>query len=375
MTKALKLHKKLRGKIEIKPKIKVSKENFPLIYTPGIAEPAREISKDPEKSFEYTSRGNNVAIITDGSRTIGVGDSIPEASLPIMEGKALLLKHFAGVDGYPLCLKTKKAPEIIKTIEILAPNFAAFNIEDIESPKCLAIMEELEKRDLIVFHDDQQGAAIAVLAALFNALRVAGKKLEKIRICLAGSGAAGYGIFKILNYVGVKNIVVLDKNGIIFRSRKGNNKYQKEIAEFTNKENLKGGLKEAIKGSDVFIGVTGKAGLLNSSDIKQMQERPIIFAISNPEPEIFPKEIEKATKNYIYAAGRPDEPNQINNVLVFPGVFKGLLKTRKKMDLGLAFKIAKAIASLIKKPRSSYIIPNIFDKRLVKTIVACIKKK
>jgi malate dehydrogenase (oxaloacetate-decarboxylating) len=375
MTKALKLHRELRGKIEIKPKINVSKENFPLIYTPGIAEPAREISKNPEKSFEYTGRGNNVAIITDGSRTIGVGDSIPEASLPIMEGKALLLKFLAGVDAYPLCLKTKKVQEIIKTIEILSPNFSAFNIEDIQSPKCFAIMEELEKRDLIVFHDDQQGIAIAVLAALFNALNLVGKKLEKARICLGGSGAGGYGIFKILNYIGLKNIIVFDIKGIIFRSRKEDNKYQKEIAKFTNKENLKGGLKEAIKGSDVFIGVTGKAGLLNSSNIKQMRENPIIFAISNPKPEILPREIEKATKDYIYAAGRPDYPNQINNVLVFPGVFKGLLKTRKRMNLELEFKIAKAIASLIKNPTPSYIVPSTFDKRLVKTIVACIKEK
>jgi malate dehydrogenase (oxaloacetate-decarboxylating) len=236
-------------------------------------------------------------------------------------------------------------------------------------------MEELEKRDLIVFHDDQQGIAIAVLAALFNALNLVGKKLEKARICLGGSGAGGYGIFKILNYIGLKNIIVFDIKGIIFRSRKEDNKYQKEIAKFTNKENLKGGLKEAIKGSDVFIGVTGKAGLLNSSNIKQMRENPIIFAISNPKPEILPREIEKATKDYIYAAGRPDYPNQINNVLVFPGVFKGLLKTRKRMNLELEFKIAKAIASLIKNPTPSYIVPSTFDKRLVKTIVACIKEK
>jgi malate dehydrogenase (oxaloacetate-decarboxylating) len=375
MTKALKLHKELRGKIEIGPKIKVSKENLPFIYTPGVAEPAREISKNPERVFEYTGKGNNVAIITDGSRTIGVGDSIPEASMPIMEGKALLLKFLAGVNAWPLCLKTKKVPEIIKTIEVLSPNFAAFNIEDIQSPKCFEIMEELEKRDFIVFHDDQQGTAIAVLAALFNALKVVGKELKKIRICLGGAGAAGYGIFKILNYTSVKNIIVFDIKGIIFRGRKGDNRYQKEIARATNKENLKGGLKEAIKGSDVFIGVTTKAALLNSSHIKEMRGRPIIFALSNPEPEIVPKEIEKTTKDYIYAAGRPGYPNQINNVLVFPGVFKGLLKTKKKMDLELEFKIAEAIASLIKNPTPSYIIPSTFDKRLVQTIVACIKEK
>jgi malate dehydrogenase (oxaloacetate-decarboxylating) len=316
-----------------------------------------------------------VAIITDGSRTLGVGDSFPEVSLPVMEGKALLLKELAGVDAYPLCLKTKSKEEIIKTVEILSPNFGAFNLEDITSPKSLEIREELEKRNFIVFHDDEQGTAIVVLAALLNALKVVGKKLEKVKICLAGAGTAGYGVFKILNQIRVKNLIVFDTKGIIFRWRKGDNKYQREIAKFSNPENLRGGKKEAILNSDVFIGLTGVKGLLLSDDIKLMKDYPIIFALSNPEPEIYPKEIEKVTKKYIFASGRSDFKNQINNLIVFPGVLRGILKAKRKMDLDLQVKIARKISSLIKKPSRNYIIPSPFDKRLIKTIVSCIDLK
>ena len=374
MNKALEIHKKLKGKIEICPKIKVTKKNLGLIYTPGVVEVNREIVKNPLSSFEYTGRGNNVAIITDGSRTLGVGDSIPEASLPVMEGKALFLKTLANVNAYPLCLNTKSKEEIIRTIEILSPNFGAFNLEDIRAPKSLEIMEELKEKDLILFHDDEQGVAIVVLAALLNALKVVGKKLNQVKICIGGAGAAGYGIFKILNYVGIKNLIVFDSKGIIFKGRGGDNKYLKEIAQLTNKENLRGAKKEAINKSDVFIGVTGIGNLLDNLDVKLMKEKPIIFALSNPSPEIFPEEIKKATKNCIFATGRSDFENQINNIIVFPGVFRGLLDFRKKMDLALEFKIAKAIASLVKKPNAKNIIPNPFDKRLLKTIVFCIRR-
>ncbi|PIP18575.1 MAG: NAD-dependent malic enzyme, partial [Parcubacteria group bacterium CG23_combo_of_CG06-09_8_20_14_all_35_6] len=350
------------------------KKNLGLIYTPGVVEVNREIVKSPLSSFEYTGRGNNVAIITDGSRTLGVGDSIPEASLPVMEGKALFLKTLANVNAYPLCLNTKSKDEIIKTIEILSPNFGAFNLEDIRAPKSLEIMEELKEKDLILFHDDEQGVAIVVLAALLNALKVVGKKLNQVKICIGGAGAAGYGIFKILNYVGIKNLIVFDSKGIIFKGRGGDNKYLKEIAQLANKENLRGAKKEAINKSDVFIGVTGIGNLLDNLDVKLMKEKPIIFALSNPSPEIFPEEIKKATKNCIFATGRSDFENQINNIIVFPGVFRGLLDFRKKMDLALEFKIAKAIASLVKKPNAKNIIPNPFDKRLLKTIVACIRR-
>ena len=380
LNRALEIHKKLRGKIEIRAKIKITKKNLPLIYTPGVADVAREISRNPASVFDYTSRGNNVAIITDGSRTLGVGDTVPEASLPVMEGKALFLNSLAGIDAYPFCLKTKSKEEIIRTIEILSPNFSAFNLEDVRAPKSLEIMEELSKKDLIVFHDDEQGVAIVVLAALFNALKVVGKKIENVKICIGGAGAAGYGIFKILNYADIKNLVVFDAKGIIFPGRPASpqgveedNKYTKEIADNTNPEELRGAKKEALKGSDVFIGVTGIGNLLKTEDIESMAENPIIFGLSNPVPEIFPQEIDRKVKKYIYASGRSDFANQINNVVVFPGVMRGLLDTRKKMSLALEFAIAKAVASLVKKPRRDYIIPNPFDKRLLKTIVACIK--
>ncbi len=372
--KALKIHQEKKGKIQISPKVKVSKENLKFLYTPGVAEVAREIAKDPKKAIDYTNKGNLVAIFTDGSRTLGVGDTFPEASLPVMEGKALLLKTLAGVDAFPLCLGTKSKKEIIKTIEILSPNFSVFNLEDISAPKGLEIREKLERKNFIVFHDDEQGTAIAVLAALLNALKVVKKKLEEIKICLAGAGSAGYGVFKILVSVGVKNLIVFDSKGIIFRWRDKDNKFKREIAKFSNPQNLKGGKKEAIFESDVFIGLSGRGGLLEAEDIKLMKPYPIIFALSNPEPEIYPKEIEKVTKKYIFASGRSDFKNQINNLLVFPGALKGLLRAKRKMDLNLQIKIAKAIANLIKNPKRDFIVPSPFDKRLIKTIVDCIVK-
>jgi malate dehydrogenase (oxaloacetate-decarboxylating) len=371
---ALKIHKKKKGKIEISPKIKVSAKNLKLLYTPGVAEVAREIAKNPKKVLDYTNKGNLVAILTDGSRTLGVGDTLPEASLPVMEGKALMLKKLAGVDAFPICLNTKKKEEIIRTLEILSPNFSVFNLEDIASPKSLEIREELERRNFVVFHDDEQGTAIVVLAALISALKVVGKKLEKIKVCLGGAGTAGYGVFKILVSARVKNLVVFDKKGIIYRWRKGDNKYQREIARFSNPENIKGGKREAIFNSDVFIGLTGVKNLLSAEDVRLMKPYPIIFALSNPEPEIYPEEIEKVTRKYIFASGRSDFKNQINNLLVFPGVLKGLLKVKRKLDLNLQIKIAKSIANLVKKPTKDYIVPSPFDKRLVNTIYTCISK-
>jgi len=368
---ALNFHKKLKGKIEIRPKIKVSRKNFPLFYTPGVAEVAREISKDSEKSFLYTSRANNVAIITDGSRTLGVGDASPESSLPVMEGKAVLFKAMAGIDAYPLCLASKEKKDIIKAVELLRPNFAGFNLEDIESPKCFEIMKELEKKKIPVFHDDRQGAAIATFAGLINALKVMGKKMKNIKICLAGAGAAGYGIFEIFRFLRIKNLVVFDAKGIIYRGRKGDNIYLKDVADYSNPENIKDGLKTAIRNTDVFIGFSGVGNLLDKADIASMADRPIVFALSNPRPEILPSEIEKTADDYLYATGRPDFPNQINNALVFPGIFRGMLDNKKAVSAGMSVKIAEKLASLVSKPAKKRILPSVFDKRLVKTIKNC----
>lgn len=370
---ALEFHKKFQGKIEIRPKMKISQKNLHLVYTPGVAEVAKEITKNPKNSFIYTSCGNNVAIITDGSRTLGVGETIAEASMPVMEGKAILLKVLADVNAYPLCLATKSVKEIIRVIEILTPSFGAFNIEDIKSPKCFEIMEGLIKRNILTFFDDHQGTAIVVLAGLINALKVMKKKIGEVKICLVGAGVAGYGVFKILKEAGIKRLIVCDQRGIIYRWRKGDNKYLREIARFSNPDNIKGDLKVAIKGADVFIGLTGVGQFLKSEDILLMRERLIIFALSNPIPEIFPEEIEKVTKNYLYATGRSDFPNQINNALVFPGILRAMLKTQKMIDLKLEVKIAKAIANLIPHPTKKRILPKIFDKRLIKTIENCFK--
>ncbi|MDP2821043.1 MAG: malic enzyme-like NAD(P)-binding protein [bacterium] len=368
---ALDFHKKYRGKVKIMPKMDVSQKNLHIVYTPGVAQVTKKIAENPQNSFIYTSRCNNAAIITDGTRTIGVGNTIPEASMPVMEGKAILFKILGNVDAYPLCLGTKSAKEIVRTVEILEPSFGAFNIEDIESPKCFEIMEELEQKKILTFHDDQQGTAIVVLAGILNAFKAMKKDLKKSKICLAGAGAAGYGVFKILKEIGIKNLVVFDNNGLIYKNREGDNKYQREIGDFSNRENKRGGLKEAIEGADLFIGLTGKAGLLKTEHISLMNKNPIIFALSNPVPEIFPEEINKTTKNYLYATGRSDFPNQINNAIAFPGVFRGILDKRRKIDLKLEVKIAKAIANLIKNPSKKRILPDVFDKRLLKTIANC----
>lgn len=377
--KAVSLHKRLKGKIKILPTLKVSRKNFHLLYTPGVAEVAREIAKDPQKAFELTSKGNNVAIITDGSRTLGVGDTIAEASLPVMEGKALFLAQWVGVNAFPLCLNTRETKEIVRTCEILSPLFSLFNIEDITWPRSLEIGEEFQKRNFIFFHDDQQGVAIVLLAALLNALRVLSPKKifsqwqKRIKICIAGAGAAGYGIFKILDHFGFRNIIVVDRDGIVFKGRKGNNKFLEEIAQKTNRENLRGGIKEAIAGARVFIGVSTKGGLINSSHIQLMEKFPIVFALSNPDPEIVPREIEKVTKDYIFGSGRPDLPNQINNILVFPGILKGLLLRRRVLDLNLEIKIALEIASLIKRPKKNLILPSPFNKEVTEKIIDVIK--
>ncbi len=371
----IQLSKKLGGKIEVKSKLKLTEENLAVLYTPGVAEVSKAIAKDKKLSFEYTIRKNTIAVISDGSAVLGLGNIGPEAALPVMEGKALLFKELAGVDAFPLVLNTQDTEEIIKTIKFLAPTFGGINLEDICAPRCFEIEERLKKElDIPVFHDDQHGTAIVVLAGLINALKVVKKNLAKIKIVISGTGAAGIAIAKLLIKAGAKNIIMLDRSGIIYKERHGGlNDSKMEIAKITNPKKLRGSLHDALAGADVFIGVSAP-NLLKKEDIKIMNEKAIVFAMANPTPEIMPEEAKKGGA-YIIATGRSDYPNQINNVLVFPGIFRGVLDNKiKKITDEHKIKAARAIAGLIKKPTRDKIIPRALDKRVVKKVAGVFKK-
>ena len=303
---AIKLHEKLKGKLEVNPKIKVNKSNLSLLYTPGVSEVVKLISKNEKNSYRFTGKGNSIAIISDGSRVLGLGNKGASAALPVMESKALLYKLYGDIDAIPICIKTQESKEIIKIIQNIAVNFGAINIEDIESPKCFEIVEVLNKTlDIPVFHDDQHGTAIVTVAALLNSLKLVKKDIKKVKIVVLGAGAAGYGITNLLVYAGAKNIIVLDSHGAIFKGRKNINKYKDRIANITNSNNIKGNLETVINGSDVFIGVSGHNNILTAKMIKSMNEDPIIFALSNPDPEINPYKAKKAGAKII-ATGRSD---------------------------------------------------------------------
>ncbi|HMA59272.1 MAG TPA: NADP-dependent malic enzyme [Halanaerobiales bacterium] len=362
---ALKLHKKLKGKLSIKSKQKIkNKRDLSLLYTPGVAEACQQIYKDEESIYDYTIKNNSVAIVSDGSAVLGLGDIGPKAALPVMEGKAVLFKEFADVDAYPLCITRRNVDEFVQNIVNLSHSFGGINLEDIKAPYCFEIEEKLKaKTDIPIFHDDQHGTAIVVLAGLFNALKLADKKIEEIKIIITGAGAAGFAVTKLLKTAGAKNIKVLDSKGVVYKGRKSNNEYNEKLAEMTESKK-EGRLEEAIKGSDVFIGVS-TAGILKSYMVKTMNEKPIIFALANPEPEINPKEAYQAGA-FIVATGRSDYPNQINNVLAFPGVFRGVLDARaseinEKMKLKAAEKIAEIVKDNLNKEN---IIPEVFNKEV-----------
>ncbi|MBI1972440.1 NADP-dependent malic enzyme [Candidatus Woesearchaeota archaeon] len=361
---AIKLHEGLKGKIEIKPKIKVNQKILSLIYTPGVAEIVRLIHKNKADVYKYTGRGNTIAIISDGSRVLGLGNQGAEAALPVMEGKALIYKTFGNVNAIPLCLKTQDAQEIIKIVENLAPNFGAINIEDIESPKCFEIVEALTQRlDTPVFHDDQHGTAVVTVAGLLNALKVVKKKLEMVKIVILGAGAAGYGIMTLLHYAGARNMLVLDSQGIIYEDRANLNKYKEHIARITNPRRERGRLGDALKNGDVFIGVSGQKNILTQKQMKSMKKHPIIFALSNPDPEIMPQEARKGGAAVI-ATGRSDIKNQINNDICFPFIMRKILdEHRKKIDELFLYATAKKIASTVKKVRADKIIPTINEMK------------
>lgn len=375
--KALFLHKKLKGKIVVTGKIKHLKSSeIKLIYTPGVAAVCEEIYHHPKKKYDFTSKGNNVAIVTDGTRILGLGDIGPYAALPVMEGKAVLYQEFGHVSAFPICLATTKKEEIVTAIRAIEPAFGAINLEDIESPKVLEISDELTKSlPIPVFHDDRHGTSVVVLAGLLNALRLVKKRISTIRVVVAGAGSAGYGISKLLVAAGCKNILVTDSDGIIYDGRRKNmNKYKTEIAKATNPNNEKGVLTDALQTADVFIGVSGIKDLISPQMIKNMCRDPIIFALTNPDPEIKP-DLAKRAGAKIVATGSYLYPNKVNNALVFPHLMRVILdKKMKKITLGLLLATSHAIADTVSSKDLHYenIMPDMYDKRIQKNIMRAI---
>lgn len=371
----IELSKKLGGKIEVRSKKKLTAETLKVLYTPGVAEVSLAVAKKRNLSFEYTIRRNSVAVVSDGSAVLGLGNIGPEGALPVMEGKALLFKELGGVDAFPLVLRTQDPDEIVGIVRAVAPTFGGINLEDISAPRCFEIERRLkEELDIPVMHDDQHGTAIVVLAGLINALKVVGKKITKTRIVISGAGAAGVAIMNILMNYGARNIVMVDSKGVIYRERaEGLSDHKMEIAAITNPENITGTLADALRGADVFIGVSAPK-LIGSKQVRSMAENPVIFALSNPVPEIMPEEA-LAGGAAVVATGRSDYPNQLNNVLAFPGIFRGALDSRtSKITDAHKLKAAIALASLVKKPSRGKIIPAALDKRAVKAVSAVFKK-
>ena len=375
---ALKLHKENKGKIELTSKVQVEdEEDLTLAYTPGVAEPCREIEKEEEKVYDYTAKGNLVAVVSDGTAVLGLGDIGPEASLPVMEGKAVLFKRFANVDAFPVCLDTKDPDEIVETVKRMEPTFGGVNLEDISAPRCIEVEDRLrEELDIPVFHDDQHGTAIVVLAGLINAAKYASKDLAELEIVINGAGEAGLAIANILLEVGVGDIVLVDKCGAITPDTEGINWAQKEMAKRTNSSSVKGDLEDVIVGRDVFIGVSAP-DLVSSEMVSSMAQNPIIFALANPVPEIKPPAAKEGGAKVI-ATGRSDYPNQVNNLLAFPGVFKGALKVRAakitdKMKTTAAFAVADLIAD--QELKEDYIIPASFNEDVVNKVALAVAKE
>lgn len=376
--RALELHEKNKGKLSIVSKVAVkNKDDLSLAYYPGVAEPCRKIAANKEDVYKYTSKGNLVAVITDGTAVLGLGDIGPEAALPVMEGKCVLFKEFAGVDAIPICLDTKDPEEIIRTAKLLAPGLGGINLEDISAPRCIEIETRLkEELDIPVFHDDQHGTAIVVAAGLINAFKFLGKKFSEAKVVVNGAGAAGSSIAKLIHKLGVTNLLVLDRPGILRRSEKDSYDFSKrELAELTNPDDIKGDLSVAIKDADVFVGVS-VGNILTTEMVKTMNKDAVIFAMANPTPEIMPEDA-LAGGARIVGTGRSDYPNQINNVLVFPGLFKGALEAKsKKITEEMKLAAANGLASLIKEEElnENYIIPDAFDPRVADAVAAAVKK-
>ena len=360
----------LGGKVEVKPKMPVrTRDDLSMAYTPGVARVCRAILEDPERAFNLTIKRNTVAVVSDGTAVLGLGDIGPKAAMPVMEGKAMLFKEFAGVDAFPLCLDTKDPDEIVETVKRMAPAFGGINLEDISAPRCFEIEERLKgELDIPVFHDDQHGTAVVVLAALINSLKIVGKEMEDLKVVVNGIGAAGVACAKILFAAGVKNIISCDSKGIVYRSRKGLNASKRWFAENTNPDGRTGGLGEAIEGADLFLGLSAP-GVLNADHLASMAKDPIVFAMANPVPEIMPELA--LGKVRIMATGRSDYPNQINNVLCFPGIFRGALDVRaREINEQMKLAAARAIADVIPEDTLSedYVVPSVFDERVAPTV-------
>ena len=374
---ALKMHEEHKGKISVTSKVAVkTRDDLSTAYTPGVAEPCRKIRDDKSEVYRYTAKGNLVAVVSDGTAVLGLGDIGPEAAMPVMEGKSILFKEFAGIDAFPICLDTKDTDEIVETVKRLAPTFGGINLEDISAPRCFEIERRLkEELDIPVFHDDQHGTAIVVSAGLTNALKYVGKEFSEAKVVINGAGSAGISICKLLLELGVGDVVLVDKNGILAVGEEWMNPAQKEMAEKTNKEQLHGDLKDAMKGKDVFVGVSAP-NIVTAEMVGTMAKDAIVFAMANPTPEIMPDEAKKGGARVV-ATGRSDFPNQINNVLVFPGIFKGALEARAT-DITEEMKIAavRAIADIIKPEEltEDYIIPGAFDERVADNVAREVAK-
>lgn len=372
---SLKLHYEWKGKLEVTPRAAVdSKEALSLAYTPGVAQPCLEIQKDVNKSYELTRRWNTVAVVTDGTAVLGLGDIGPEAGMPVMEGKCVLFKAFGDVDAIPLCVRSKDVDDIVNTVALLAGSFGGVNLEDISAPRCFEIEQKLKERcDIPIFHDDQHGTAVITLAGLMNALKLVGKKIEDVKIVTSGAGAAGIAIIKLMMSMGLKNVIMTDRKGAIYEGREGLNPVKEEVASWTNREHVAGTLADAVRDADVFVGVSAP-GALTQDMVRSMAKDAIVFACANPVPEIMPDEA-LAAGAAVAATGRSDFPNQINNVLAFPGIFRGALDVRASdINDDMMEAAAYAIAGLVDDEHRSaeYVIPGAFDQRVAPAVAAAV---
>ena len=374
--KSLELHRKNRGKVAIEGKMPVnSMADLALAYTPGVAEPCREIGRNPEAIYEVTSKGNMVAVITDGTAVLGLGDIGPDAALPVMEGKAILFKRFANIDAFPICINSKDSDEIIRTVSLITSSFGGVNLEDIAAPRCFEIEKKLQELcDIPIFHDDQHGTAVIVLSGLLNALKVVGKKIEDVKIVMSGAGAAGTAICKFLMSAGAKNVIMCDRSGALYEGRKEHMNWAKEeLSTLSNPGKEKGSVGDVMKGADVFLGLSGP-GIIDSEMVKSMAPKAIIFAMANPTPEIYPDEA-IAAGAAVVATGRSDFPNQINNCLGFPGIFRGALDVRasvinEEMKLAAAYALAGLVPE--NELRADRIVTEVMDERVVPAIAAAV---